>query len=272
MKVAIIFFMLSVVFISTLATEGQNEAAEVQDQLAAGRRDHYHRDHHNRHHHRRHHPHHRHHDRHHDRHHHKHHDRVCSVQTDYWLPGIHEKRSCRNTANGNTDDCEKCCIAAYKDRHNYASGEGVTGFISNDPKDKDHDQCVCCTPKERHCHMKLEPLTWRELRAYGHAFDNETTGAGYPTKFGKVDFLPTEDGFVATCECEKRSGDECWLEFDNGLESFLTRNATAWSSKADSNGRFDRLSSTLITCDDGQNFINGTSVTHFTCQSWNNIN
>jgi len=44
MKVAIIFFMLSVVFISTLATDGQNEAAEVQDQLAAGHRD-RHRDH-----------------------------------------------------------------------------------------------------------------------------------------------------------------------------------------------------------------------------------
>jgi len=118
----------------------------------------------------------------------------------------------------------------------------------------------------------VKPLTWSEQVAYDHAYNNATNGTGHSTEFGKIDFLPTEGGFVATCECKKRSGDECWLEFANGVESFLTGNSIGWSSKADSNGRFDTVSSTLVTCEDGLNFVNGTSVTHFTCYSWKNKN
>uniref|UniRef100_A0A914XQ17 Uncharacterized protein n=1 Tax=Plectus sambesii TaxID=2011161 RepID=A0A914XQ17_9BILA len=77
-------------------------------------------------------------------------DRVCSVQTKYSLPGIHEVRFCRNTATKDTTDCTNCCLAAYLDEHERSSGKGVIGFIAQNPKNSNHKQCVCCHPKAGH--------------------------------------------------------------------------------------------------------------------------
>jgi len=112
----------------------------------------------------------------------------------------------------------------------------------------------------------MKPLTTSELIAYGNVYEGPV--AGIPLKSNNVEFLPTVGGFVVTCQCENDSGDGCWLEFDNGVDSFITKNATGAHSRIKADGSFDMVSSTLVTCQNGLNVYNGTTVTHYTCYSW----
>jgi len=205
--------------------------------------------------------------------HHHHHesDRVCSVDTDYWLHGIKEKRDCRNTATKSVEDCENCCKATYRGRYNFGKLDPVIGFISQDHNHNKPAQCVCCSPKHRHCGPKLRHLTWNEMVAYAHQYDNDSV-AGVATGFYKTDFLPTKDGFVVSCECPTNSAQECWLEFNKGFDTWLSKNASGYWNKIKADGKFNLVTSSLVTCKNGVNFFNGTTVTSFVCYGWNNNN
>jgi hypothetical protein len=102
------------------------------------------------------------------------------------------------------------------------------------------------------------------------AYDNDPAGNGYTTHFGKVDFWHTKNGFVVSCQCKKFEGDECWLEFDTSFDSWLTKNATNFHFNAKANGKFDLVTSTLVTCRNGANYVNGTEVSSYACYGWQN--
>uniref|UniRef100_A0A914X825 Secreted protein n=2 Tax=Plectus sambesii TaxID=2011161 RepID=A0A914X825_9BILA len=70
----------------------------------------------------------------------------CSVDVGYRV-SRNDIRYCRNTATGDVQSCQGCCVASFRhDKRDHDKKDEVIGFIAVHPT-KDLKQCVCCFPK-----------------------------------------------------------------------------------------------------------------------------
>lgn len=120
---------------------------------------------------------------------------------------------------------------------------------------------------------QLRSLSWEELVKYSNTWANLPYKL-QPIAMGETSFKSTPKGIEMTCRCQpvKGKNNYCALEFDNGFDSYWTKNATAINKNNKKNGDFKVIESkdfVTIKCDSstGNILVNGTALTNYVCYS-----
>jgi len=120
---------------------------------------------------------------------------------------------------------------------------------------------------------QLRSLSWEELVKYSNTWANLPYKL-QPIAIGETSFKSTPKGIEMTCRCPPAKGKNnyCALEFDNGFDSYWSKNSTAINKNNKKDGSFEVIESkdfVSIKCDSstGNILVNGTALTNYVCYS-----